>query len=196
MLWVLYIENIAVAKQMEIRFGDGFTALTGRTGAGKSIIIDSLLLLCGARFDKDLIRSGEDHASVSGIFVCDSYASEKLSEMGYDTDESGEIQLIRQITSDGRSSAKINRKPIPISSLREIAPVLLEIQTQNERNSYTDKEQYTDLLDRYASDEAELGEYKTHYSQLCAVRGQIERLKKDMSKRDMMLDILMLPHSS
>jgi len=190
MLWNLYIENIAVAKQLEIQFRDGFTVLTGKTGAGKSIIIDSLLLLCGAKNARELVRSGEDKAVVSAIFTANDAVRKRLAELGYEPDENGEIELMRQITSDGRSTAKINRRTVPLSVLKEISPVLLSIQTQSERNAFADKGTYTGLLDAFSDTESELAEYKNHYATVTDIRGQIANLKKAMSQREMMLDIL------
>lgn len=190
MLWNLYIENIAVAKQLEINWQEGFTVITGKTGAGKSIIIDSLLLLCGAKNGRELIRTGEDKASVSAIFSVSSSVGERLMELGYPPDENGEIQLTRQLTSDGRSSAKINRRTVPVSALREITPLLIGIQTQSERSAFADKSTYTALLDSFADDEEERAEYASYYAQLTVVRAEIAELKEAMQRREMMLDIL------
>lgn len=190
MLWSLYIENIAVAKRLEISFREGFTVLTGKTGAGKSIIIDSLLLLCGAKNARELIRSGEERATVSALFSVNDSAKAKLLELGYEADENGEIELFRQIGADGRSTAKINRRTVPLSALKEIAPSLIGIQTQSERNSFADKTTYTSLVDSFAETENELLEYKVHYDHVTEIKGQIANLKKAMSQRDMMLDIL------
>ena len=187
MFWNLYIENIAVAKQLEIQFRDGFTVLTGKTGAGKSIIIDSLLLLCGAKNARELIRSGEERATVSGIFSVNDAAKAKLLEMGYEPDENGEIELTRVINADGRSVAKINRRTVPLS---DISPSLISIQTQSERNAFADRGTYTELLDSFSDTEELLGEYKTHYDSLTDIRAQIANLKKAMTQREMMLDIL------
>ena len=190
MLWSLYIENIAVAKRLEINFRDGFTVLTGKTGAGKSIIIDSLLLLCGAKNARELIRSGEERATVSALFSVSDSAKIKLAELGYETDENSEIELSRQIGADGRSSVKINRRTVPLSALKEIAPLLIGIQTQSERNSFADKSTYTGLIDSFAETDEEILGYKVHYERVLDIRGQIANLKKAMSQRDMMLDIL------
>ena len=92
MLWNLSIENIAVARQLEISWRTGFTVITGKTGAGKSIIIDSLLLLCGAKNGRELIRTGEEKATVSAIFGTTETEREKLTDLGYPPDENGEIQ--------------------------------------------------------------------------------------------------------
>lgn len=190
MLWNLYIENIAVAKQLEISWREGFTVITGKTGAGKSIIIDSLLLLCGAKNGRELIRTGEEKATVSAIFSTTDAAKARLTELGYPPDENGEIQLSRQITADGRSAAKINRRTVPVSALREVAPILIGIQTQSERSAFADKSTYTALLDSFADDEAERAEYASCYAELTAVRSEIAELKEAMQQREMMLDIL------
>jgi len=190
MLWNLYIENIAVAKQLEISFREGFTVITGQTGAGKSIIIDSLLLLCGAKNGRELIRSGEEKAVVSAIFGCTEQASEKLCELGYPADENGELEISRIINADGRSTAKIGRKTVPISALKEVSSLLLGIQTQSERNAFAEKSTYPVLLDAFADTAEERRAYAEAYEKLSAVRTQLEDLKKAMSEREMMLDIL------
>lgn len=190
MLWNLYIENIAVAKQLEIQFDDGFSVITGKTGAGKSIILDSILLLCGAKNARELIRSGEERASVSGIFRPSDGEMKKLAELGYPADENGEIQIVRQITADGRSAVKINRKPAPLSALKEISPILLEIQTQSERSSLEDKSTYLPLLDSFADNEAERAAYGEKYASLTATVEEIRELKAAMTERETMLDVL------
>ena len=110
MLSSLSIENIAVARQLDISLGEGFTVITGRTGAGKSILIDSLLLLCGAKNGRELLRTGEERATVSAVFSCTPSMAERLDALGYPPDENGEISLMRTITADGRSTVKINRR--------------------------------------------------------------------------------------
>ena len=190
MLWNLYIENIAVAKQLEISFREGFTVITGQTGAGKSIIIDSLLLLCGAKNGRELIRSGEEKAVVSAIFGCAESSAVRLAELGYPADENGELEISRTINADGRSTAKIGRKTVPISALKEVSSVLLGIQTQSERSAFADKSTYPALLDAFADTEEELKTYAAAYEKLTDVRNQLADLKKAMSEREMMLDIL------
>lgn len=190
MLWNLYIENIAVAKQLEINFREGFTVITGQTGAGKSIIIDSLLLLCGAKNGRELIRSGESRAQVSAIFSGLEKYHDSLDTFGCPPDENGEIQITRILSSDGRGTAKINRKTVPLSMLKEVSELLLGIQTQSERNDFADKSTYAALLDSFADNEAERAEYNERYAELSAVRDDISALKEAMSQREMMLDIL------
>lgn len=190
MLWNLYIENIAVAKQLEITFYDGFTVITGQTGAGKSIIIDSLLLLCGAKNGKELIRSGETRAVVSAVFVDLEKHREALETFDCPPDENGELQISRILSADGRGNAKINQRTVPLSQLKEVAGLLLGIQTQSERNDFADKSTYASLLDSFADDEAERTEYKERYAELIAVRDEISTLRDAISQREMMLDIL------
>lgn len=190
MLSSLYIENIAVAKKLGIDFRDGFTVITGKTGAGKSIIIDSLLLLCGAKNARELIRSGEERATVSGIFTVSDKDRATLAQYDAEPDENGEIEVTRTVSTDGRSSAKINRRSVPVSRLKEISSVLLAIQTQDERSEFADKSGYAAMLDSYAGDSAELDSYKECYGRLCELNNRINSLKKAMADRDMMLDIL------
>lgn len=190
MLWNLYIENIAVAKQLEITFREGFTVITGQTGAGKSIVIDSLLLLCGAKNGKELIRSGESRAQVSAIFCDLEKHREALEALGYPPDANGELQITRVISADGRGSAKIDRKTVPLSQLKEVSELLLGIQTQSERNDFADRSMYVSLLDLFADDDAELAEYRGRYAELVSMRDEIAVLKEAMSQREMMLDIL------
>jgi len=191
MLWNLYIENIAVAKQLEISFREGFTVITGKTGAGKSIIIDSLLLLGGAKNGRELIRSGEEKATVSAIFSCKKESTrERLSRLGYPPDDNDEIQISRQINQDGRSTARINRRTVPVSALKEVMPILMGIQTQSERNTLAEKNSYIDLLDLFADASTERLEYDSCYAVLSEIRGKISELKNAMRERDMMLDIL------
>ena len=116
MLCSLHIENIAVIKSADIDFPAGVTVLTGETGAGKSIIIDSISLICGAKQSKDLIRSGEDTAQVAAVFgELPQYTLDALTELGISPDEDGVLMFQRTITSAGKSSARVNGRVIPLS---------------------------------------------------------------------------------
>lgn len=190
MLENLTIDNIAVAKHMDIAFRDGFTVITGRTGAGKSIVIDSLLLLCGAKNGRELLRTGEDRAQVSGIFSVPESARDRAAALGYPPDEDGVLELCRIISSDGRSQAKINRRTAPLSALRELAPLLLNVQTQNERSDFADRSKYPALLDSFADDREEAGEYGRLYGEMAELKKKIAAHREAMTQRDMMLDIL------
>ena len=124
MLESLHIENVAVVKSLDIEFTDGMIALTGETGAGKSIIVDSLNLLLGSRADKELIRSGENKAEVIAVFgrlsadvLC------ALEEMGFESDD-GKVMLSRSITQSS-SAARINGRPVTLALLREASSMIV-----------------------------------------------------------------------
>ena len=190
MLQSLHIENLAVIKSIDIDFAGGFMAITGETGAGKSIIIESINLLLGDRSDKELIRTGESSAMVSGLFsgispvVC-----AKLSELGISAAE-GEILVQRVITLDGRSSIKINGRAVTLSVLRELAPALVNIHTQGDTISLLDSEYQRSMLDVYAGNEGLLTEYSEKYQELESVRRQIKDIILKERERERLVEIL------
>jgi len=191
MLKNLSITNVAVAKALDLEPDAGFTVLTGETGAGKSIIIDCLGLLCGGKGGREMIRTGEQKAVISGIF--DSLSTETLAvleELGVTPDENGELEIQRTISADGKSGVKINRRPCPLSVLKEAGPYLIQIQTQDERTQLADKSAYTAMLDGYAQSEPLLTAYREVYARLKAKRQEITDLREAMRERTMLLDIL------
>ncbi len=189
MLRSLYIENIAVARKVNIDFTDGFTVLTGETGAGKSILIDSLSLITGGKSQREMIRSGEDRAFVSAVF-CDIDASLLPDGCGVEPDENGEIEVQRMLTADGRSSVKINRRGVPLSLLREIGPSLVGIQSQSESRNLLDKSFHLEMLDEYADTGELLHEYGELYGQWTNLRQSLEELKNSLRQKNMLSDIL------
>ena len=126
MLTQLYIENIAVIERAAIDFQPGFNVLTGETGAGKSILIDSLHAVLGERTSRDLIRTGARSAFVSAAF-CDvgKGTDEALRALGYTLEEDGTLLLQREINAEGKSSCRINNRPATVSALREIGSLLI-----------------------------------------------------------------------
>lgn len=126
MLRELHIKNIAVIEEVTISFGEGFHVLTGETGAGKSILIDSINMALGERTAKDLIRTGADSASVDVVFETAPFVAEKLEELGAEP-EDGMLYISRQITSDGRSKCRLNGRLVPLSLLKDISVYLLTI---------------------------------------------------------------------
>ncbi len=189
MLRALSIQNIAVAKSVNIEFSDGFTVMTGETGAGKSILIDSLELIAGARASKDMVRSGETVASVRAIFdVADKKSlPERLSLAA---DENGEIEIVRRFTSDGRSSAKVNGESVPIAALREMTDFLLGISGQSDSRALSDRSVHLRLLDEYAETEALVDEYSVLYRKLLDNRTELARFRESIKEKAMMSDIL------
>ncbi|GFI56040.1 DNA repair protein RecN [Clostridiales bacterium] len=190
MLRALSIENIAVAKNLDIEFDSGFTVLTGETGAGKSIIIDSISLLLGAKGQRDLIRHGASKASVTAIFSDEQDENGELSEIGVQPDENGELTLLRTLSADGRSGAKINGKSVSLSLLRECAEKLLALHGQEETASLYDPRAYIRVLDDYGESGSLLQTYSEIYDQMVGKRSEIHQLHKSMEERSMMIDIL------
>lgn len=190
MLVSLHIENMAVIKSCDISFSPGFTALTGETGAGKSIIIDSIGLLCGSRSDRSFIRNGEERAEVSGFF-CDvgGAALEACTSAGISVDE-GELMLSRSLTSDGRSACRINGRQVPLAVFREVASSLINIHGQQDNWSLLNESNHLSLLDRYADDIALLNAYKSAYTAYSAKRSELERIVKQVEKDAEERDVL------
>ncbi len=152
MLLELMVENYAVVEQARIRFQEGLNVLTGETGSGKSIVVDSLALLLGARASSDMIRSGEARARVSGIFSVDSAAGIDaiLSEAGIERDGADELIVEREIAANGKSRAFVANRPVTTALLRQLAPSLGDIHGQNEQQSLFTPQIQREILDGYA----------------------------------------------
>lgn len=154
MLASLHIENIAVIKCVDIDFSAGFTALTGETGAGKSILIDSINFLLGARSSRDILRSGEERALVSALFFGFSPADEaEFAKLQIEPDEDGNLLISRTMNAEGRTQSRINGRLVNSNILREIAPRLLNIHGQNDSLQLLNAENHVLLLDAYAQNE-------------------------------------------
>lgn len=189
MLRALSIKNIAVAKSVNIEFGEGFTVLTGETGAGKSILIDSLELIAGARTSKDMVRSGESVSTVSALF--DVFGKTELPERIADyIDSNGEIEIVRKFTSDGRSTAKINGASVPVSALRDVSDYLLGISGQSDSRTLTDKSIHIKLLDDFADNSSLLERYSDIYRKILNNRAALKDFKESVKEKSMMSDIL------
>lgn len=191
MLEFLHIENIAVAKNVEINFNEGFNVLTGETGAGKSIVIDSINMLQGAKVSKEIIRHGENRAVVSALFSSISDEVYVLcDEMGIEYDKDDMFSLSRTITSDGKNTVKINSRPATLSQLKAVGTKLINIHGQNENQSFLNKNSHILMLDDYINIENELCEYKDLYQKLCSVKNEINSLYEESKEKNMMTDIL------
>ncbi len=190
MLKNLSISNAAVAKNVNIDFEDGFTVITGETGSGKSVMIDCLQILSGVKSSKDIVRFGENKASVSAIFEPHESCVKQLTEVGAEPDEYGELSVVRSVGADGRTSAKINGKGVTVANLREIAPILLGINTQDEKVSLLDRSEYYSMLDTYAENNDVYAEYQTKFERYTDVKNELETLKSELAEKSMMTDIL------
>ena len=148
MLRSLYIENMAVISRVEVDFSHGFTAITGETGAGKSVMMDSLQLLLGAKADKELVRHGEARAEVSALFAALPPSVEtSLSSLGVETDEEGALTLSRTLGADGKSVSRINGKAVSLGVLKEVSRLLFHIHGQEDTAFLRGEESELALLD-------------------------------------------------
>ena len=191
MLLSLHIENVAVIKSVDIDFSTGFMAMTGETGAGKSIILDSIGLLLGNKADRELIRHGESQASVSGIFTdLGENALADLADAGISADDDGCVHILRVVSADGKSSIKVNGRSVSLTVLRSITRSLISIHGQSDTGALLDPARHLELVDTYAANEALLGEYRVIYAELEAVRGEIENISKKESERERLKEIL------
>ena len=190
MLDILHIENIAVAKNVDIEFGNGFNVLTGETGAGKSIIIDAINMILGAKISKEIIRHGEERAVVSAFFsnvndevyaLCDEFGIE------YDRDDA--FLLYRSYSVDGKNIVKINNRPATISQLKQIGALLVNIHGQNENQSFINKSNHISLLDEYCNLDKLLAKYSNYYYQLNEKKNQIATLLEENKKTEAMVDL-------
>lgn len=191
MLVSLHIENVAIIKSVDIDFSKGFTVLTGETGAGKSIIIDSVNLLLGAKADKELIRNGADGLMVSGLF---SDLSEDvfsgLAGIGVFADEEGNIFIQRSVGRDGRSSVKINGRTVSLSILKEVTPLLVSIHGQSDTRELSEPTRHLELLDVYAECGALNEKYSALYSKLVEIRKRISDAKEREAEGERLKEIL------
>lgn len=189
MLRSLYIENIAVARQVNVEFHPGFTVITGETGAGKSVMIECLGLITGGKTQREMIRSGAERATVSAVFS-DVILPPSFSESGIGPDENGEIEICRTFTSDGRSSVRINRRSVPLSQLKELGASLVSIQSQSETRNLLDKSFHLDMLDEYACVDPLLREYASPYEKLRELNASAQTLRESLQQKNMLTDIL------
>lgn len=191
MLQSLHIENIALIKQLDIEFPESFSCFTGVTGAGKSILIDSISLLCGEKASKELIRNGETSAKVEGIFSDISVSSlEKCKEFDIIPDDDGIIYVSRTVTTEGKNSVKINSKPCPLSLLREISPFLINIHGQHTSQELLIKEKHKSILDSFAENENLLQDYKAQFSKYISLKKEYDSINTDETQNAREIEIL------
>lgn len=191
MLSSLHIENIAVVKRADIDFINGFNVMTGETGAGKSVIIDSINLLKGQRIGKEIIRTGEERALIGALFTdLTQPVIDSLQELGISLDGEKEVMLQRSISLDGKNSAKINGRSVNVSLLREVASLLVTIHGQQDNQILSNENSAIILLDKYAELDDMLAEYREIYNKLTSVKNQIRALNKDEGERIRTIEML------
>ncbi len=179
MLEKLFIENVAVIEKTEIEFTGGFNILTGETGAGKSIIIDSLNLLLGQRASRDMIRTGSDCAFVAAEFsVNEPYLKNILEQHEISPDDDGNLFIERSFRTDGRGGAKINGRPVSLSVLKDLSSYLVTIHGQHMNQQIMDPSTHIRYIDNYGNYGQLLDDYRVLYMEVTAARKELLRLKK------------------
>ena len=191
MLKYLHIENIAVIEKSDIEFTDGFNALTGETGAGKSILIGSINAVLGVRTSKDLIRYGADKCEVKAMF-CDltAQAENFATELGYPPDEDGNLLISRSIHLDGRNTIKINGAPATVGILRDLGKNLINIHGQHDNQLLLDTSTHINFVDALANNSGQLNNYINEFNKFNAVRKELNELNADADDKERLIELL------
>lgn len=183
MLRELDIENLAVIEKAAISFCDNLNVFSGETGAGKSILIGGINAVLGGRIGRDIVRTGESKAVVTALFDnIPKHAEEKLKENGYSYD--GELLLQREITSDGKGTARINGKVATASVLKEIASRLIDIHGQHDTAILMSTDNQRQILDTYGGLEEKLKEYKEVFREFSHISKEVKSLQLEMEDRE------------
>ena len=190
MLELLHIENIAVIEEADIAFRSGFNALTGETGAGKSIVIDAMNAVLGGRTSRDLIRTGTDRAFVSAAFSDVPATLPSLVECGVSPDENGELLVQRELTAEGKNYCRANGRPLTVAQLRRIGTALLNIHGQHDGVALLDEEQHGAYLDRFGQVDGPMAAYREAYEKMASLRAQIRALQMDEAEKARRMDSL------
>ncbi len=191
MLRTLNIENIAVIEKAQIEFNNGLNVLTGETGAGKSIVVDSINAILGERTSRELVRHGADYAFVSAFFEdVAQNVSDKLHELGYKTEEDGTLLLTRKITEAGKSVCKINGASATVSILKEIGQQLVNIHGQHDSQSLLNPDSHYLFIDMLSDNKEILDDYKNSFHKLITVRRKLKALTTDEEDKDRALELL------
>ena len=190
MLELLHIENIAVIEEADIRFCPGFNALTGETGAGKSIVIDAMGAVLGGRTSRDLIRTGAEKAFVSADFSGVAADLAGLADTGTAPDENGHLLLQREIGADGKNLCRANGRPITVAQLRRVGEELLNIHGQHDGAQLLDEERHGAYLDRFGRTEEPLCAYRTAYDAMAELLERMKALQMNEAEKARRVDSL------
>lgn len=188
MLRELRIENLAIIEKLDLEFSDGLIALTGETGAGKSIILSGINLLIGEKASSEMIRDGADYLMAEGIFEANTEQASELLEMGIDIEDEDEIIVKRQLDKNGRGKAFVNGKRIPLSNLREVMGTLVDLVGQHSHQMLLNKNNHIRLLDKFLSEDME-GVKKNlevtidEYSSIDRKIKSIEKAKEELQEK-------------
>ena len=188
MLELLHIENIAIIEAADIEFAPGFNALTGETGAGKSIVIDSLSAVLGQRTSRELIRTGADKAFVSAAFS--GTVPELTETLGIQAEADGTLLLQREIQTDGKNICRVNGRPVTVGQLRALGAQLLNIHGQHDGQQLLDEEQHIVYLDSFGRAGSLINTYAEKYKHFTDIRRQIGALQMNEAEKTRRVDTL------
>ena len=180
MLESLHIENIAVIERADISFREGLNVLTGETGAGKSIVIDSIGAILGDRVSREIVRTGAPYGLVTAVFR-GSIADSWLEANDIPSDE--ELIISRKISPDSKSSCRVNGLPVTAAQLRDLGNLLIDVHGQNDGRQLMDEANHIVFLDRFASLESDLSAYREEYGKYRALKKEIERFSMDEAEK-------------
>ena len=189
MLSLLHIENIAVIQTADIQFDGGFNALTGETGAGKSIVVDAIGAIIGERTSRELIRTGAKSALVNAVFTA-LPDLDWFRENGCGPDEEGNLLIQREIQPDGKNVCRINGRLITVSQLRQLGRQLLNIHGQHDGQQLLDERCHLEYLDGFGSTEGEQAVFRSAYEKLSALTREISALQMDEAEKARRIDNL------
>ncbi len=185
MLQSLHIENVAVIEKTDITFGKGLTVLTGETGAGKSIVIDSINALLGERITRDVVRHGADRAYIAGVFdELPAAVLAVLAELELSPEEDGTLLIQRTITADGKGSCRVGDRPTTVASLRRIGRLLVNIHGQHENQALLQQERHVEYLDRLGVPAEVIVAYGTAYTEYCRIHRAIKAATMDEQEKE------------
>lgn len=176
MLTQLHIENIAVIEKADIEFGKGLTVLTGETGAGKSIIVDSLGAVLGARTSRELVRTGAEYGVVSAVFETDA-AAKWFEDNDFEPED--EVIIRRKISADGKNNCRVCGNPVTVSQLRQLGSLLLDIHGQNDGRQLMDEDSHLAYLDGFGKTSDELAAFVEAYREYTACKREMDKLSMD-----------------
>lgn len=193
MLTELHIQNFAIIDKLDLRFGPGLIILTGETGAGKSIILDAVVMLIGGKADTTFVRTDSDAAFVEGVFHLKGPEKEAVHEILKREDlmdDPNYMVLMREVRKEGRSVARINGRMVNVGLLKELGALLIDIHGQAEHLSLLDPRAHLGLLDRYAEVARPLSDYRQTYHELSHLRRELSDLRKTQADADRRVEVL------
>lgn len=190
MLKSLNIRNIAVIEKADIEFEKGLNVLTGETGAGKSIIIDSINAILGERTSREIVRTGAPFARITAFFTdIPESVKHQIEDLGYECDEDN-IIIQRDINPDGRGNVKINGVPATVSILKQIGRLLINIHGQHDSQALLSPEMHCSYLDRLGNLQDILLQYQNVYKNMCSIKNEINRITMDEEEKSRKIDLL------